>query len=405
MNYKWSQSLKFKITIVFLIAIAITFSINWAIALNTIHTEKKEAVENVLHHLLVESTDEYITSPLLPSSDVSFLYSIPHNEMILSDSEVSGLRFMVSHNPYIMHEKQIAASIKLSNGYYLNAISTHAGIDISTRKYGEKLLLRYVISLVVVLLIVIFVLDYYMKPLALLASKTREWKREHPFDLDDDKASSEIKEVSNAFSALVRRLEGFRDKETELFKEAAHELKTPLALMRSRLDVYQSKDTYLKEKFTEDLAHDIDRLSSELKNVLFLESSDFEDAVAIDVVSIFRLLEKKMEILIQRKQLRVILPQDTLSVFLPEKLLIKVLSALLENAITYAQENTTIEVLGNALENRLSISNTISPEKYLFSSKIGEKMLKRLSLELGFTYHIVNQSNRYQIDIQFAKRS
>jgi len=401
LNFKWSHSLKFKITLIFSIGIAIAFSVNWVIAIKTIHTEKTEDAEKILQHLLIESIDEYITSPLSPSSNMSFLYTIPHNKMILSDSEVSGLNFIVSVNPYRTHEKQIAASIKLSSGYYLNATSNHLKVDKSTRKYGEKLLLRYIISLVIILIIVIFILDFYMKPLVLLALKTREWKRENPFDLTINDASSEIKEVSAAFATLVRRIEGYRLKETELFKEAAHELKTPLALMQSRLDVYQSNNDYSKDKFMDDLGHDIERLTSELKNVLFLESSDFEEASTVDIVNTFQMLKTKMEILIQRKQLRLQLPKDSFSVKVPKKLLLKVLSALLENAITYAQENTTVEIGCDPISRTVVIINTIGAEKYLFSSKIGEKMLKRLSHELGFGYTIQSNKQYFQIYLIF----
>lgn len=401
MNFKWSRSLKFKITLIFSIAIAIAFSINWVIAIKTIHAEKTEEVEKVLQHLLIESTDEYINSPLHPSSDVSFLYTIPHNEMILSDSEVSGLHFMVSRNPHKTHEAEIAASIKLSNGYYLNAVSNHLKIDSSARKYGEKLLLRYIISLVVILIIVTFILDFYMKPLASLALKTREWRRENPLDLMIDDASSEIKDVSTAFAALVRKIEGYRLKEAELFKEAAHELKTPLALMRSRLDVYQSNNHYLKDKFINDLGHDIDRLSSELKNVLFLESSDFDEASHMDVLTTFKMLKVKMDILIQRKALSIKLPEETFEIVAPEKLLNKVLSALIENAVTYAEEKTEITIGCNPKTREIEIINSIGGEKYLFSSKIGEKILKRLSSEIGFTYTIQNSKELYRVQLNF----
>lgn len=401
MRFKWFGSLKFKIILIFSIGLAIAFSINLLIAIKTIHVQKVEDLENVLEHLLIESTDEYIITPLTPSSDLSFLYKIPHNIMILGDSEVHSLQFTISVNPHRSNDKVIASSIKLSNGYYLNAMSDHTKIDNAIKKYSQKLLFRYVITLVIILLIVMLFLDFYMKPLELLAIKTKEWKRGSPSELVLNDASTEIKEVSTSFDGLVRRLEGYRRKEAELFKEAAHELKTPLALMRSRLDVYENSDNYDKQKFIVDLGHDIERLTSELKNVLFLESSDFEEAIKIDIISICHILEKKMEILIKRKQLTLELSEETFSVMMPEKLLIKVVSALLENAITYAQENTTIEIRCIPSLQTLSIRNTISQEKYLFSSKIGEKMLKRLSAELGFTYKIVNDMYVYHIDIQF----
>jgi signal transduction histidine kinase len=376
--------------------------VNWFVAVKTIHAEKVEAVEKVLNHLLIESTDEYITIPLTPSSDVGFLYSIPHNEMILRDSEASRLRFVVSLYPNVTNPTLIASSIKLSNGYYLNALSNYERIGNAVYKYGEKLLIRYLSSLFIILLIIIFVLDYYMKPLAHLAQKTREWKRDNPFDLILDDATSEIRDVSTAFAALVRRLEGYRQKEGELFKEAAHELKTPLALMRSRLDVYESSDAYEKSKFTDDLGHDIERLSGELKNVLFLESSDFEEPTSIDVAEMLETIVHKMEILIVRKQLTLQLPERTFLIRASEKLVFKVLGALLENAITYAKEKTSIEVGCDPAAHKIWIGNSVGNEKYLFSSKIGEKMLKRLSRDIGFAYDVVQETGYYRITLRFA---
>lgn len=395
------MSLKFKIALIFAFGLTIAFGINLLIAVKTIHTQKEEDVEKVLTHLLVESNDEYISTALTPSSDLNFLYTIPHNVMILSNSEVNALRFTISANPYRTNDKLIVSSIKLSNNYYLNATSDHRKIDNAVYKYAQALILRYVISLIIILLIAIVALDFYMKPLEQLAIKTKMWKRENPYDFVLDDASTEIKEVSSAFDGLVRRLESYRKKEAELFKEAAHELKTPLALMRSRLDVYEASAQYDKDKFIVDLGQDIERLTRELKNVLFLESSDFEESSTVDVINIFKTLERKMDILIQRKGLTLTLSRETFSVIASEKLLFKVLSALLENAITYAKENSTIEVGCSPEERKLWISNTIGAEKYLFSSKIGVKILKRLSRELGFEYMIEHKEESFRIELLF----
>ncbi|MDD2782099.1 HAMP domain-containing sensor histidine kinase [Sulfuricurvum sp.] len=401
MRFKWVASLKFKISLIFFIGLAIAFSINLLIAVKTVHVQKEEEVENVLTHLLVESTDEYISTSLNPSSNVNFLYTIPHNIMIVSDSEVNALHFVVSANPYRTNDKLIVSSIKLSNNYYLNAISDHQKIDKATYKYTQKLLIRYMISLLVILFIIIFALDFYMKPLELLAIKTREWKRENPFDFVQENVSSEIKEVSSAFASLVKRMEEYRRKESELFKEAAHELKTPLALMRSRLDVYEQSNVYEKSKFIQELSHDLERLTAELKNVLFLESSDFEEAIDIDLHAMLTKLKEKMDILIQRKNLQINISQSTFEVKAAEKLMYKVCGALIENAITYAAYNSIIHISIDGQLRIIEISNHVGNDKYLFSSKIGNKILSRLSKEIGYEYTIKEMGDLYSIQIQF----
>lgn len=405
MKYKWVVSLKIKIAFIFSILIAIAFGLNWMVASETIRSEKVADLERVLKHVLIESAGEYIHTPLTPKSDLSFLSFIPHTEMVLKDSEASNLRFIVTKEPYPAKKEQIAVAYLLPNGYFLNVLSDYNKVDISVKQYAQKLLSRYLVSLLLILFISIILLDYYMKPLAVLAKKTREWNNKEPFDCLLDNPGKEIEEVSYAFGSLIHRMEIFRSKEAELFKEAAHELKTPLALMRSRLDVYENNTKYPKNKFVEDLGHDVERLTSELKNILFLESSDFEEASNVNIADILKKLQTKMGILIQRKQLILTLLVENFSILASEKLLSKVISALLENAITYAKEKSVVEIGCDHTTQRIWIENTIGDEKYLFSSKIGEKMLKRLSHEIGFEYSIIQNEAFFRIELIFGVHS
>jgi len=399
LRYSWNRSLKIKIASLFSLLIAIAFSLNWMVATQTIRGEKIDDLEKTLQHLLYESHDEYIFEPLTLKSDLSFLYSIPHNQMILDNSDASHLRFLVTHSPYHGQKNEISTYVKLSNTLYLNAISDDAKLEHSVNKYSQKLLVRYLFSLLAVLIISLFLLDYYMKPLGVLAQKTRDWKSGDEFALDN--SGREIEEVFTAFNSLIRKLEGFRTKEAELFKEAAHELKTPLALMRSRLDVYEKSHNYDKVKFVIDLGHDIERLTNELKNVLFLESSDFEDPIPINLHTAVERILQKVDILAQRKQLEILLSPQTFTLNASEKLLTKALMALIENAMTYAPEQSIIDIHIDPFAKSLSVSNRSGGEKYLFSSKIGQKMLKRLSEELGFHYEITDGESRYCITLHF----
>lgn len=401
MNFNWSKSLKFKIAFIFSLLIAIAFSLNWMVALQTMRSEKVHDIQKVLNHLLNESNDQYLSVPLTPQSPLVFLYSIPHNQMILDDSEVSALRFIISKIPYMPKNDEIVSSLQQYNGFYINAISNTQKINASLDKYAQKLLTRYLVSLLAILVISIFLLNYYMRPLAILATKIHHWQSGDPFDFSLNNASSEIEEVSSSFSTLIHRLETFRTKEAQLFQEAAHELKTPLALMRSRLDVYENSDSYGKEKFVADLGHDIERLTTELKNVLFLESSDFDDPVNVSINSALTKILHKVEILTQRKKLDLQLPKETFSITVSEKLLNKVLMALIENAMTYAAQGSIISIEITPALRTLSVKNMIGAEKYLFSSKIGEKMLKRLCEELLFTYEIIQDGTYYTIVLRF----
>lgn len=399
MNFNTLNSLKVKIVLIFSLLMAVAFGLNWQVAIQTIHDEKVEDVEKVLAHLLTESKDEYIFIPLNPSSDLRFLHTIPHNILILKDSEASHVRFLVQRIPYKPNKGEVSTSLALDNGFYLNAISDHHKIDAAVAKYGEKLLVRYLLSLLVILIISFWLLHRYMRPLGGLAERTRRWKSGDPFEFSTSNAGEEIDELSRAFSALVRRLEGFRSKEKALFKEMAHELKTPIALMRARLDVYENSHEFSKEKMLGELGHDIQRLMSELKNVLFFESSDFEDPQTFQIADALNEVIAKVDILAQRRNLTIRLTPESFPLNVPRTIFLKVIRALIENALTYAKEKSDIVIEVNPLAKTLTIVNEKGGEKYLFSSKIGQKMLDRVSREVGIGYRIEDDERWYRVEV------
>lgn len=393
------NSLKLKIVLLFSLLIAIAFAVNWQVAVRTIHEDKIDDLEKVLNHLLVESKDEYIQEPLTLSSDLSFLYSIPHNVLILKDSEASHVRFKVGRAPYIPGDKEVSASIPLENNLFLSIVSDHDKIDASVAKYGAKLGARYLVSLLFVLIVSFLLLQRYMRPLAILAERARGWKSGDPFEFALNNPGQEIDELSRAFSTLVHRLEGFRVKEKALFKEMAHELKTPIALMRARLDVYANSDRISKEKMVAELGNDIERLMSELKNVLFFESSDFEDSASFEIADVLYDVISKVDILTRRRGLRINVSGESFFVQAPRKLFGKLMTALIENALTYAQEGSHITVMLDPAQKSIRIANQKGGEKYLFSSRIGQKMLDRICKEIGIQYTISEDEVLYRIEL------
>ena len=391
------NTLQFKIALLFSLLIAIAFTVNWQVAARTIHSEKIEDLEQVLNHLLVESRDEYLSVPPTPASDLRFLHAIPHNVLILKDSEASHVRFRVAAAPYAPSEGEVSASVVLSNGMFLSVISDHDKIDAAVARYGAKLAARYLVSLLLILSVGYLLLERYMKPLALLAQRARGWKSGDSFELPLDNPAREIEELSRAFSALVHRLETFRVKEKALFKEMAHELKTPIALMRARLDVFEGSERVPKEKLLSELGGDIERLMSELKNVLFFESTDFEDSSSFGIDEVLSEVTAKVEILTRRRNLRIGVEGEGFDLHAPRKLFAKLMTALIENALTYAKEGSTIAVALDPQRKSISLTNEKGGEKYLFSSRIGQKMLDRIAREIGIEYRIDEDIEHYSI--------
>lgn len=387
------NSLKVKIISIFSLLILLVFTINWLVALKTIHAQKSDDLKKVLEHILRESYDEYLKTPIVSNDSLAPLYIMPHNKLILKDSEASGVRFFLSTAPYGVQKHQVGTSIKIDSGRFLNATSTHEKIDKAVYDYAISLAMGYIGSLVVILSIGFFLLWHFMKPLEELAKKAREWKNGDSFECDSSNPSSEIGELSHSFSNLVKRVESFRAKEKALFKEMAHELKTPIAIMKARLDAHDSSP------LTQELGADLERLMTELKGILFFETSDYEEPCATVPLELVGKILARMEPLIRKKELKISLSGEAFGVVSQPLLLQKLLSALLENAVTYAVCASEITI--HASSKTLLISNLIAKEKYLFSSKIGEKILRRISEELGIKYRIDSSAERYTIVLEF----
>ena len=247
-------------------------------------------------------------------------------------------------------------------------------------------------------------MQYYLTPLSKLAKQISAWKDDDPFELSVENGGSEIQELSFAFSNLIKRLDGFRKKEKELFREMAHELKTPLAIMKARIDVYENDDIADKKKFIGDLNNDVTRLTSELKSILFFESSDFDLETKFYVDEVLTEVIVKTEILAHRRGLHLFVCADNFEVSTSKKLFKKVLIVLIENALTYAKENSEIKINVTADKKLVSITNLKNKEKFLFSSKIGHKILNRITQVMNIKFEIFENDEIYCVNIFLDKQ-
>jgi K+-sensing histidine kinase KdpD len=171
--------------------------------------------------------------------------------------------------------------------------------------------------------------------------------------------------------------------------------------MRARLDVYEGDEAYQKSKFVAEFSSDLERLSSELKNVLFFETSDFEDNEEFNMCSLILETVGRIDVLASGRNINIEPKCETMFVDTKKKMFRKLFAALLENAVTYAKEGSKIEITLNQSERTLGIKNQKGGEKYMFSSKIGERILKRVSSELGFLYEISDADGYYEVNLRF----
>lgn len=161
----------------------------------------------------------------------------------------------------------------------------------------------------------------------------------------------ELEELAETFNDLLDRLQDAFRRERQFIGDVAHELKTPLAIMKSRIEIFfskdRSKDEYQRE-FLENLA-DVDKLTQTLKDILDLAWSESDQAkLKLDKINLSELTEELRELTINMasKKKIVVISRINEKIFVQGKKekLSRALVNFVDNAVKYTDLNGTIEI-------------------------------------------------------------
>jgi len=209
-------------------------------------------------------------------------------------------------------------------------------------------------------------------------------------DLPICDGSFEVKNLRDAILELVDTNEYLCQQKQELFKEAAHELKSPLAVLKARLALFEQQKKASKDEFVSDAKQDIVIITSKLKELLFLKSIEWDmqlKKVNLNMEDNCKMMQEVFGPILEKKNVKVDSNwQDNFVVFTYKEAMQKVIQAIFENIFIHTKANSTIVV--NAKPNVIKIKNEIdeNSEVALFSSYIGVKMIQRLSGKLSYDY-------------------
>lgn len=158
------------------------------------------------------------------------------------------------------------------------------------------------LGIIFLVLIVPTIFGVYMlaygaiQPILAISKKLKQISSEN---LDErvvsPKTGDEIEELALTFNHLLDRLSAAFARERQFISDVAHELKTPLATLRSGIEVALLKDRTGKEykKVLLETLIDVNRLATTLKDVLDLAWSETDSAkTGRDVFSLSELVEE-----------------------------------------------------------------------------------------------------------------
>ena len=193
-----------------------------------------------------------------------------------------------------------------------------------------------------------FASGYVLKPITTLSQEIKKRNANNFAEaLPVPSSSDEIQELTVSFNQLLSEVQHSFQLQKQFSADAAHELRTPLAVMQTKLDVFaMSGDGSDKEQtFVKTLQIQLERLTELIENLLwFSRDLPLEQVEPVPLLPLLQDVADELSDVARQKGIQIELHGADCTVKGQDSLLERVFYNLLENAIKYSPENTAVSV-------------------------------------------------------------
>ncbi len=174
----------------------------------------------------------------------------------------------------------------------------------------------------------------------------------------------EVRRLALAFRTMARRLHEMLEQQRQFAAHAAHELRSPLASVRLRLEMLERMDADLeldrRQRYLREASQQLARLEGLVNDLLLLASLEQENAMpteSLDLAPLLYELADEVAPLLRAKKLRlhVDVPPHLPPVQANATHLRVAVRNLLDNAVKYTPEGGTITLRGTANEQEITV--------------------------------------------------
>ena len=224
-------------------------------------------------------------------------------------------------------------------------------------------------DIILVNLVMIFLVVFYamllsrtlLMPIKTISQRLASVDEKFLKPIDGAEIPSEFSPLSNSINRLLERIETFILYQKELFIGIAHELKTPLAVMKTKNEVTLIKPRE-SEKYIEALKNNndsIDNMNKMISSILEIgrqEGAQFEAPEQIDMIAYLKELCVNFTILARTasKDVELNLSPEKLDISVQKSLFMHVIQNFVQNAIKFSPDGEKI-----LIESEISDGNFI----------------------------------------------
>ena len=259
----------------------------------------------------------------------------------------------------------------------MQAVSTEPAVAVistwqeANTGFRQEILLAFLFVDIVGILLTYFVAGRALQPLTKLSAKMTQMDENNwNCAMTEPDTHDEIGQVSESFRHLMERLQDSFQAQKHFAANAAHELKTPLAVMKSAIQVLHLEEKPSAEEYEETLQlclETTEQLSQMVEELLVISNPKEEAKEEISLKKMTEEIFQKYAAQIQEKDL-VVWQQIQQDTWYTHPVLMRfLLENLLSNAVKYNQQGGSIRLTAEIKENQLhlEVADTgigISPE-------------------------------------------
>lgn len=207
-----------------------------------------------------------------------------------------------------------------------------------------------------------FIADKALKPLQLLSTNIKTIN-EHQLNqqLPIQGPNDEIKELTTSFNQLLSKLNKAFISQKRFNANLTHELKTPLAIIKTNIDVLSDQSHIGQKEYRETLdlidksVQKMNLIIETLFDLMQNENAPLEDE--IDIVTLLNDVIEDLTPLASQQQIILMIPSKPVTTQIKgnEILIYQAFYNLIENAIKYNKPNGTVEITYERLKEQLKI--------------------------------------------------
>ena len=264
------------------------------------------------------------------------------------ESSEGGRSYLQLHYPY---GKDKILSIKTDVSLYT---------DIVNQILADIILVNLVMIFLVVFY-AMFLSRMLLMPIKLISQRLASVDEKFLKPIDAAEIPSEFSPLSNSINRLLERIETFIMYQKELFIGIAHELKTPLAVMKTKNEVTLIKpresDKYIEAlKNNNDSIDNMNKMISSILEIGRQEGAQFEAPEQTDMIAYLKELCVNFTILARTvsKDVELNLSPEKLDISVQKSLFMHVIQNFIQNAIKFSPDGEKV-----LIESEISDGNFI----------------------------------------------